>query len=155
MLGIGSDGLKGFRRGLEQYVVNHPLVLVRDCGDLLRYREDNMKVGNLEKLRLPLFDPLRSGQTLAFGTVAIATANGNSPLPALWGVFSDGEWGGRRAHCNTAACLFYSPLRLGLQESQQFVGRPELASAETRRYNRFDGFQLLGGISPNVDFGRG
>ena len=33
-----------------------------------------MKVGNLEKLRLPLFDPLRSGQTLAFGTVAIAAA---------------------------------------------------------------------------------
>jgi hypothetical protein len=32
-----------------------------------------MKVGNWEELRLPLFNPLRSGQTLAFGTVAIAT----------------------------------------------------------------------------------
>jgi hypothetical protein len=32
-----------------------------------------MKVGNWEKLRLPLLNPLRPSQALAFGTVAVAT----------------------------------------------------------------------------------
>jgi len=33
-----------------------------------------MKIGNIEKLRLPLLDPLRPGQALAFGAVSIPAA---------------------------------------------------------------------------------
>ncbi len=35
------------------------------------------------------------------------------------------------------------------------IGRPELAFAEARWHNRFDGLQLLGRIGSNVDFRRG
>src|ERR1035441_2398036 len=80
---------------------------------------------------------------------------GSSPLRALWGVFSYGEWGHRRACCNKASCPLCSPLRLSLQKSQQFVGRPELALAEARWHNRFDGLQLFGRIGANVDLRRG
>src|ERR1039457_6657804 len=71
----------------------------------------------------------------------------------LWGVFSNGELGVRRACCNVSARRpFDSPLRFGLQEGEQFVGSPKLALPKARRHDRFDGLQFLGGISPNVNF---
>jgi len=48
-----------------------------------------------------------------------------------------------------------SPLRLGLQKREQFVRRAELALAKARRYNRFNGLELFGRISSNVDLRRG
>ena len=73
----------------------------------------------------------------------------------LWGVFSNGEWDGKRACCTTASRPFDSPLRFGLQQGQQFVGRPELAFAEARWHNCFDSLQFFGRIGSNVDFRRG
>ena len=53
---------------------------------------------------------------------------------------------------HAASRPFGSPLRLALQQCEQFVGRPKLALAKARRYNRFNGLKLFGGIGPNVDF---
>ena len=50
---------------------------------------------------------------------------------------------------------FYSPLRFGFQQRQQFVGRPELALSKTGRHNRLNRFQLFCRICPNVDLRRG
>src|SRR5260370_41934771 len=36
---------------------------------------------------------------------------------ALWGVFSNGEWDGKRARCATALRPFYSPLRFKIWPS--------------------------------------
>src|SRR3974377_853617 len=74
MVGVSRDRLQGFRRGLEENVVNHLLVLEGNSGNLFRHGEDHVKVGNIEKLRLPLLDPLRPGQALAFGAVSIPAA---------------------------------------------------------------------------------
>ena len=74
MLGVARDGLQGFCRGLEKDAIDYLLVLVSDRGDLFRYREDHMKIGDLQKFGLPVLDPLRPGQTLAFGAVSIPAA---------------------------------------------------------------------------------
>ena len=70
---------------------------------------------------------------------------------------SDLLWGLQRQEgmLHTASRPFESPLRFALQEREQFVGRSELPLAETRRYDRFNGLKLFGGISPNVGFRRG
>jgi hypothetical protein len=47
---------------------------------------------------------------------------------------------------------FDSPLRLALKQREQFVRGPKLALAKARRYNRFNGLKLFGGIGANVDF---
>src|ERR1019366_6501897 len=74
MLGVARDGLQGFCRGLEKDAVDYLLVLVSDRGDLFRHGEDHMKIGDVQKFGLPVLDPLRSGQTLAFWAVPIAAA---------------------------------------------------------------------------------
>ena len=74
MLGVGRDGLQGFGRGLEEDAVDHLLVLVGDRGDLFRHGEDHMEIGHVEKFGLPVLDPLRPSQTLAFGAVSISAA---------------------------------------------------------------------------------
>ena len=56
---------------------------------------------------------------------------------------------------HAASRPFDSPLRFTLQQREQFVGRPKLALAKARRYNRFNGLKLFGGIGSNVDFCRG
>ena len=47
--------------------------------------------------------------------------------------------------------LFDSPLRLGLQQRNQSVRRPELALAKVRWDDCLDGVQLLAGVGSNVD----
>jgi len=54
-------------------------------------------------------------------------------------------------HQACAGRLFDSPLRLGLQHRNESVRWPELAFAKVRRYDCFDGLQLLAGVGPNVD----
>ena len=71
MLSVSRDRLQCFRRGLEENVVNHLLVLVGNRSDLFWYGEDHVKIGNIEEFRLPLLDPLPPGQALAFGAVSI------------------------------------------------------------------------------------
>ncbi len=50
---------------------------------------------------------------------------------------------------------FGSPLRLRPEQRDESVWRPELALAQMRRHDCFDGFQLLAGVGSNVDLGRG
>jgi GTPase SAR1 family protein len=74
VLRVSSDRLQGFRRGLEENVIDHLLVLVGNRSDLFRHSEDDVKIGNIKEFRLPLLDPLRSRQALAFGAVSIPAA---------------------------------------------------------------------------------
>jgi len=46
VLGVGGNGEHGLRRGPEQEIVNHGLVLVGDNPDLGGQREDDVEVGN-------------------------------------------------------------------------------------------------------------
>ena len=55
-------------------MLDYLLILVSDRGDLCRHGKDHMKIGDRQKLGLPVHDPLRSGQTLAFWAVSIAAA---------------------------------------------------------------------------------
>jgi hypothetical protein len=74
MFGVGRNRLQGFCRGLEENTVDNFLILVSDRGDLFRHRKDHMKIGDIQKLGLPVLDPLRPRQALAFGAVSIAAA---------------------------------------------------------------------------------
>src|SRR5512140_3834385 len=77
MIGVRRDRLQCFRRGLEEYAKHDLFILVSDRGDLFRHSEDHMKIGNLEKFRLPVLDPLRPSQALAFWAMSIpATIEG-------------------------------------------------------------------------------
>src|ERR1039458_247917 len=73
-VGVSGDDLQSFCRGLEEDAVDHLLVLISDGGNLFRYGEDHVKVRDVEKLRLPILDPLRPRETLALGAMAIAAA---------------------------------------------------------------------------------
>jgi fructose-1,6-bisphosphatase/inositol monophosphatase family enzyme len=60
-----------------------------------------VKIGNLEQLGLPVFDPLRPGQTLAFWAVSIAAAIERVPfIGALVAAFEVAAENGRAAHLN-------------------------------------------------------
>jgi hypothetical protein len=82
VLRVRGDGRQGFGRGAEQDVVDHSLVLVRNGGDLFRDGEHDVKIRNVEKLRIPVLDPSRAGKRLAFWAVAIAAAVVAVPLVA-------------------------------------------------------------------------
>ena len=74
MPGIGGDRLQGLCGGLKQNAVDNLLILKGDGGDRFRYREDHVKVGNVEQLCLPVLDPLRPCQTLALRAMSIPAA---------------------------------------------------------------------------------
>jgi hypothetical protein len=82
MLGIGRDGSHCFSRGLEEDAVDHLLVLIGDRGDLRRHGKDHVKIWNLQKFGLTVFDPLRPGQRLAFGAMPIRATVVAIPLMA-------------------------------------------------------------------------
>ena len=46
MFWIGGDGEHGLGAGLEQQIVDHPLVLIGDVGDRLRQGEDQVEVAD-------------------------------------------------------------------------------------------------------------
>jgi hypothetical protein len=52
VLGIGCDRQHGLRRGFEQQVVDHGLVLISDIGDPARQAEHDVKVRHRQQLRL-------------------------------------------------------------------------------------------------------
>src|SRR5271165_6469642 len=75
VLRVSRDRLQGFCRGLEKDAADHLFVLIGNRGDLLRKGKDHMIVGHLQKFRLTVLDPLRLGQALAFGAVAVAVSS--------------------------------------------------------------------------------
>ena len=74
MLGVSRNGAQRLGGGSEQNVVDDLLVLQGNGGNRLRKREDHMKIPGVEKLGLPVFQPLGASQRLAFWAVAISTA---------------------------------------------------------------------------------
>src|ERR1035438_2435312 len=99
MLGIGRNRLEGFCRGLEKDAIDYLLILVCDRGDLFRQGEDYMKIGDVQKLSLPVLDPLCPGQTLAFGAVPVAAAIERVPfIAALITAFEVAAENCRTAH---------------------------------------------------------
>jgi hypothetical protein len=72
MLGIGGDRQQRFGRCLEQQVIEHCLVVIRDVGDRGRQGEDEVEVGHGQEIGFALRQPVRRGGSLAFGAVAVA-----------------------------------------------------------------------------------
>ena len=60
--GIGSDRAQSLGGGVKQDVVNHGLVLVRDRGDLLGQREDDVEVVDWDEIGPAIFQPLCADQ---------------------------------------------------------------------------------------------
>jgi hypothetical protein len=73
VLGSRCDRAQGLGGGVKQDVVDHGLILIRNRGDRLRQRKDDMEVFNGKEVGLAIFQPLRTDQGLAFRTVPIAT----------------------------------------------------------------------------------
>src|ERR1700722_4236620 len=93
MFRIGGDGAQRLRRGAEQDVIDHGLVLKRDDLDLRRHGEHDVVVRHVEQFRLTVFQPFGPRETLALRTVAVATRNGNFPLRVLWANSVMVSWG--------------------------------------------------------------
>jgi hypothetical protein len=72
MFGIGGDGDEGLGGGPEQEVVDGGLVLERQGADRRRQGEDDVVIGDRQKLRLALFEPLPRRRALALRAVAVA-----------------------------------------------------------------------------------
>src|SRR5438067_835571 len=99
MLGVARDRLQSLCRGLEEDRVDHLFILISDRSDLFWHGEDHMEIGHLEKFGLPVLDPLRSSQTLAFGAVSIPAAIECVPFKAaLIAAFEVAAKSGRAAH---------------------------------------------------------
>ena len=62
VLGSGGDRAQGFGGGVKQDVVDHGFILVRDRGDGLGQRKDNVKVLNGQEVGLAIFLPLHTYQ---------------------------------------------------------------------------------------------
>src|SRR5271170_5177713 len=74
VLRIGRDGEHRLRRGLEQQIVDHGLVLVGNVANRRRQREDDMEVGNREQFGLACRHPLAYCRALALRAVPVAAA---------------------------------------------------------------------------------
>ena len=84
VLGIGADGAHRLGRRLEQDVVDDGLVLKGDRGDWRRHGEHDMEVWDRQQLRLPVGEPLRPSQALAFGAMPVPAAIvGDADLAAV------------------------------------------------------------------------
>ncbi len=84
MLRIRRDPQHRLRRGAEQQIVKHCLVVKGDAGDLVRQREDDVEITHGEQIGLPFRQPCPRGGSLALGAMPIAAAViGDPPMPAL------------------------------------------------------------------------
>ena len=72
MLGVGGDGGQRLGGGPEQEVVDRSLVLERDGADRSRQGEDDVIIGNRQKLRLAVLEPLPRRRALTLRAVAVA-----------------------------------------------------------------------------------
>ena len=83
VLGSRCDRAQGLGGGVKQYVVDYGLILIRNRGDRLGQRKDDMEVFNGKEVGLAIFQPLRTDQRLAFRAVPIAaTVVGNALMAA-------------------------------------------------------------------------
>jgi hypothetical protein len=62
VFGSGGNCAQCFGGGVKQDVVDHGFILVRDGGDLLGYRENNVEVFNRYKVGLAIIQPLCAHQ---------------------------------------------------------------------------------------------
>jgi hypothetical protein len=62
VFGIGADGLQRFGGGVEEDVINYPLVLVGDGSNLIGHRKDDMEVRAVKQFSQAMLDPLCSCQ---------------------------------------------------------------------------------------------
>jgi hypothetical protein len=58
-------------RGLEQEVVDQSWIGSGEWMESVRKRRDDMKIGHRQEVLCPVLDPLRPGDGLALGTVAV------------------------------------------------------------------------------------
>jgi hypothetical protein len=72
MFGFGGYFQKGFGTGAEQEVIEDPLVLQDELGELVGKGEDNMDVGDRQEFVLASRDPFIAGSALAFWAMPIA-----------------------------------------------------------------------------------
>ena len=72
-LRIGGNGEQSFGGGLEENVVDEFAVEEGDGGDGLGQSEDHVEVLGGQQFGLPLLQPLGARQSLALGTVSVAT----------------------------------------------------------------------------------
>src|SRR5262249_10869531 len=71
VLGISGDGAQSLRRSPEQNAIELSLILIGDCGNLVRYGEDQVEVLGVQKLGLAILEPLSPGERLAFWAMPI------------------------------------------------------------------------------------
>src|SRR5216684_2720944 len=74
VLRVGRDGEHRLRRGLEQQIVDHSLVLVGDVANRRRQRENDVEIGNREQFVLARRHPLACRRALALRAVPVAAA---------------------------------------------------------------------------------
>ena len=72
MLRVASDFEQRGGTGAEEQVVEQPLVLKHERGELMRQREDDMEVGHGQQLGGTRGEPLGACVALALGTVPVA-----------------------------------------------------------------------------------
>ena len=88
MLWVGGDSSDGLGGGFEQEVIDHPLVLIGDVGDLRRQGEDEMEVAGGQQLCLPVFQPVSCRNALALGTMPVAArVVGDADVAAVGAAF--------------------------------------------------------------------
>src|SRR5258706_16335711 len=73
-LGVRRDRQQRLRARLEQEIVDHRLVLMRDRADPRRQREHDVEVGHLQQLGLARFHPFTRLAALALRAMPIAAA---------------------------------------------------------------------------------
>jgi hypothetical protein len=71
---IGRDGQHRLRRGLEQQIVDHGLVLIGDVANRRRQGEDNEEVGNRKQFGFARRHPQACCRALALRAVPVAAA---------------------------------------------------------------------------------
>jgi len=74
MLGIGGDGQQRLGRGLEQQIIDLPLVVPGDLGDRCRQGEDDMMIRHRQQLCLTVGQPVARSRALALRAMPVATA---------------------------------------------------------------------------------
>jgi len=83
MLGIGGDREQCLGGRAEQEIVDDCFVLVGDRGDLGRQREDDMEIGDRQRIGLAGREPIPRRRPLTLGTMAIAAGVMEWPAPPI------------------------------------------------------------------------
>jgi hypothetical protein len=82
MPGIGGDGQQRLGCCTKQQVVDDPLVLVGDRGDLGRQSEDQVKVADRQQIGLARGKPVPCRRALTLRAMAVATGVVCNPVVA-------------------------------------------------------------------------